>query len=62
MAKQISMQEAAELCGVSTKTIRRYIAAGRLTANRVGPRLIRLDAEQVRAQLLGQPVVGGDAA
>jgi DeoR/GlpR family transcriptional regulator of sugar metabolism len=28
VAKQITMQEAAETYGVSTKTIRRYIAAG----------------------------------
>jgi excisionase family DNA binding protein len=62
VAKQISMQEAADTYGVSTKTIRRYIASGRLTAYRVGPRLIRLDAEQVRDQLLGSPVGGGDAA
>lgn len=62
MAKQISMQEAADTYGVSTKTIRRYIAGGLLTAHRVGPRLIRLDSEQVRARLLGQPVGGGDAA
>jgi excisionase family DNA binding protein len=56
VAKQITMQEAADAYGVSTKTIRRYIAAGLISAHRVGPRLIRLDAEQVRAQLLGSPV------
>jgi excisionase family DNA binding protein len=57
----ISIQEAADTYGLSDRTIRRYIAAGRLTAFRIGPRLIRLDPEQVRAQLIG-PVVGGDAA
>lgn len=55
MAKQITMQEDADTYGVSTKTIRRYIAAGRLSAIRVGPRLIRLGAEQVHQQLT-QPV------
>jgi excisionase family DNA binding protein len=49
----ISIQEAADTYGVSDRTIRRYIAAGLLTAHRIGPRLIRLDPEQVRAQLLG---------
>ena len=44
MAKKISMPEAAEMCGVSETTIRRYIAAGLVTAYRVGPRMIRLDA------------------
>jgi excisionase family DNA binding protein len=56
MAKKISMQEAADLCGVSETTIRRYIAAGLVTAYRVGPRMIRLDADQVAEQLLGTPV------
>ena len=61
MGKQITMQEVAEF-GVSTKTIRRYIAAGRLTAYRFGPRMIRLDADQVRRELLGAPVGGDDSA
>ena len=61
MVKHITMQEAAETYGVSTKTIRRYISTGLLSAYRVGPRLIRLDAEQVHAQLVGS-VGGGDAA
>lgn len=56
MAKKISMPEAAEMCGVSETTIRRYIAAGLVTAYRVGPRMIRLDADQVAEQLLGTPV------
>jgi excisionase family DNA binding protein len=61
MGQKISIQDVAEQFGVSPRTVRRYIASGRLTAYRVGPRLIRVDAEQVRQQLLGQPV-GGDAA
>lgn len=56
----ISIQGAAATYGVSDRTIRRYIAAGLITGKRVGPRLIRLDPEEVRAQLLG-PVGGGDA-
>jgi len=56
-AKKITMQEAAETYGVSVKTIRRYIATGRLTAERIGPRLIRLDADQVHKQL-AEPVGG----
>ncbi|WP_082956781.1 helix-turn-helix domain-containing protein [Mycolicibacter sinensis] len=50
--KAISLQEAAETYGVSTRTLRRYISAGRLTAYRIGPRLIRLDADQVRCELM----------
>lgn len=58
MAKKITMQEAADTYGVSTRTIRRYIAAGTLTAYRVGPRMIRLDPEQVARQLCGEPIGG----
>lgn len=56
--QKITIQKVADQYGVSTRTVRRYIAAGRLTAYRVGPRMIRLDADQVRQQLLGEPVGG----
>ena len=46
---RISIAEAAEGYGVTTRTIRRWIAAGILTGYRVGPTLIRLDAEEVQA-------------
>lgn len=61
MAKKISMQEAAATYGVSQTTIRRYIATGRLSAYRVGPRMIRLDADQVERELLRTPVGNGTA-
>ena len=61
MGKKITIQEVADTFGVSTRTVRRYISSSRLTAYRVGPRMIRLDADQVAEQLLGEPV-GGDAA
>ena len=38
---------AARRLGVCTKSVRRYIADGRLTAYRVGPRLIRLNPNEV---------------
>jgi excisionase family DNA binding protein len=43
----ISMTEAAARLDISTRTLRRYIAAGRLTAYRIGPRLIRIDAAEL---------------
>lgn len=46
-----SLNEAAERVGVSTRTLRRWIAAGRLTGYRVGPQLIRLDPAEVDALL-----------
>ena len=44
----VPIDAAAEHLGVCTKTIRNYIAEGRLTGYRVG-RLIRLDAAEVDA-------------
>ena len=56
-----SITEAAEYLGLSTKTIRRYIAYGRITGYRItghSPaqgRLIRVDLNEVDAVLL-QPI------
>jgi len=55
-----SIPNAAEYLGVADKTIRRYIAAGRLTGYRAGPRLIRVDLDEVDAVLLRRiPTAGG---
>lgn len=54
-----SIPHAAEYLGVSTKTIRRYIAAGRVTGYRTGPRLIRVDLNELDAMLRPIPTVGG---
>lgn len=48
--------DAAVRCGVSTKTIRRRIADGSLTAYRVGPRIIRIDMAEVERLL--RPIGG----
>lgn len=55
-----SVENAAHYLGVSTKTIRRYIAAGRVTGYRTGPRLIRVDLNELDAMLRPIPTVGGD--
>ena len=49
-----SLAQAAERTGISTKTLRRRIAAGALTAYRCG-RLIRLDPEDVDRILVRVP-------
>lgn len=60
MSARISIQEAAELLGVSTDTVRRRISDGSLTAYRIGPRLLRVDRAAVEA--LAKPVpTAGDA-
>lgn len=46
-----TLQSAAERLAVDTRTVRRWIAAGRLNAYRTGPRLIRVDIQEVDALL-----------
>jgi excisionase family DNA binding protein len=53
-----SLVEAAERLGVSTKTLRRRIADGSLTAYRLGPHLIRLDPAEVDALARPIPTAG----
>lgn len=54
-ANMLSMDDAARRYGVSTKTVRRWIASGQINAIRVGPRLIRIDADELDRQI-GAPV------
>jgi excisionase family DNA binding protein len=49
-----SVKQAANYVGVDPKTVRRWISQGRLSAKRIGPRLIRLDRDEVLQ--LGRPV------
>jgi excisionase family DNA binding protein len=55
----ISIATAAEYAGVTTKTIRRWIAAGRLRGYRAGPRLIRVRVDELDAMLRPIPTAGG---
>ena len=50
----ISMEDAAKYLGVSVKTVRRRIADGTVAAQKIGPRLIRVDANSL--QSAGAPV------
>lgn len=54
-----TIRQTAEFFGVDDKTVRRWIAQGRLTAYRVGPRLIRIDRASIVK--LASPI-GGAAA
>ena len=47
----VNQQEAADLLGVTDRTIRNMIADGRLKAYRLGPRVIRLRLDEVEAAL-----------
>jgi len=58
-----SLNDAAHYSGVCTRTLRRYIAEGRLTGYRIGPRLLRVDLDEIDDRLLlAIPTAGGDVA
>jgi excisionase family DNA binding protein len=46
-----SVGDAAARVGVSTKTVRRWIASGHLNGYRMGPRLLRVDPDDVDSML-----------
>jgi excisionase family DNA binding protein len=52
----IGLQEAADILGVSYRSMRRYVAADRLPAYRIGPRLLKVDIADLDALRL--PVGG----
>lgn len=52
--KNLTLKEAADWYGVSERTLRRRISEGKLRAYRVGPRSIRVTADDVAA--LAQPI------
>ena len=54
-----SVEASARYLGVSVTTVRRYIAAGELTAYRLGTRLLRIDLDEVDAVLRQVPASGG---
>ncbi len=56
----VSIAEAAEAVGVHPRTIRRRISDGSLIGYRTGPRLIRVDRNDVDALLRPIPTAGGD--
>jgi excisionase family DNA binding protein len=57
----VTVQEAADLKKISVWTLRRYITQGRIQAERIGPRLIRVNLASL--ENLGRPIqYSGDAA
>jgi excisionase family DNA binding protein len=54
----VSIDQAARLVDVSPRTIRRRIADGSLTGYRFGPRVIRVDLDEVDALLVRIPAAG----
>jgi excisionase family DNA binding protein len=54
----VSIGQAADYAGVSTKTLRRRIADGTIPAVRLGPRAIRVRLDDVEAALRPIPTAG----
>lgn len=54
-----SLSSAAQRAGVSERTIRRWIAHGRLAGYRVGPRLLRVDRAELDALFAVIPTAAG---
>lgn len=52
----VSLTEAAEILGLSVKTVRRYIAAGDLDAVRLGRRVIRIKPESLDRLIDAHPL------
>ena len=62
MAKMVFIAAAAEHYGVSRQTIRRWISRGKIHAYRVGPRLIRVDLDEIEAKIIHTvPTVNGQS-
>lgn len=57
----VSLAAGAEYADVSVRTLRRYIAQGRLTGYRVGPRLVKVDLNELRQLARPIPAANGTA-
>jgi excisionase family DNA binding protein len=57
--RYISLEQASIYTNISTRTLRRRIATGELTAYRQGSRLIRLDVRELDAIFVAVPPDGG---
>lgn len=53
-----TLAQAAARYGVHPKTIRRRVADGTITAYRIGPRLVRVDPDEVDAAFAPIPAIG----
>lgn len=45
--KNLSAQEAADYLNISLRTLRNWLAAGIIDGHRIGPRLLRFDADDL---------------
>lgn len=57
-----SLTTAAAVVDVHPRTIRRWVASGELTGYRAGPRLVKIDLDELEAFIRPIPTAGGGAA
>lgn len=58
-ARRVKLSAAAEMYGISVKTLRRRISTGDLTGYRLGNRLILVDLDELEALMRPIPSAGG---
>jgi len=56
--RYLTLSDAAGWLSLDEKTLRRWVSQGRLTAYRVGPKLIRLDADEIENMIRVVPTAG----
>jgi excisionase family DNA binding protein len=52
----LTIDEVAELCRVTDRTVRNWINSGRLTAYKMGPQAVRIAVEDVAGMFKVKPV------
>jgi excisionase family DNA binding protein len=57
-AAYLTLAEASDILRLDEKTLRRYVAQGRLSGYRIGPRALRLSAEEVHELARPIPTAG----
>lgn len=57
----VGINQASEYADVHPITIRRWISAGRVPAYRAGPRLLKVDLNELDAMMRRVPTVSGGA-
>jgi excisionase family DNA binding protein len=55
----VGINQASQYADVHPITIRRWVAAGRVPAYRAGPRLLKIDLNELDAMLRPIPTAGG---
>lgn len=51
----VSVADAAAFLSVTPRTVRRYLSMGLITPYRIGPRLVRVDLDELRQRLSASP-------